>query len=274
MSDEKLVLCIKWGTMYGPEYVNVMYGMVSRNLSGPFLLICFTDDTNGIRSEVECLPLPELGVEVPAEAPGKWPKQALWAKDLFGLEGVALFLDLDSVIVDSINPYFEYGDADDVITARNWVKPWLKMAQTSVFRFKIGAHAYMLDQLREDPQLMVKYRFEQNYVSSCIQGGVKFWPGAWTQAFRHPLHGALAPALPARPETTQGHPYHYLSRKTQAADGRGGKVVRNRPGENPAGAFRVLPEKRRDFAQAESLQALPDAFALGRPTLETLTHGA
>lgn len=183
MSDEKLVLCIKWGTMYGPEYVNVMYGMVSRNLSGPFRLICFTDDSKGIRPEVECLPLPELGVEVPAEAPGKWPKQALWAKDLFGLEGVALFLDLDSVIVDSINPYFEYGDADDVITARNWVKPWLKMSQTSVFRFKIGAHAYMLDQLREDPQLMVKYRFEQNYVSSCIRGGVKFWPAAWTKHF-------------------------------------------------------------------------------------------
>jgi len=183
MPESKLVLCIKWGTMYRPEYVNVMYGMVARNLSGPFKLVCFTDDREGIRPEVECLPLPKLGVEVPAEAPGKWPKQALWAEDLFGLEGVALFLDLDSVIVGSLDPYFEYGEADEVITARNWVKPWLRMSQTSVFRFKIGAHAYMLENLREDPMLMVKYRYEQNYVSSCIRGGVRFWPHRWTKHF-------------------------------------------------------------------------------------------
>ena len=181
---EKLVLCIKWGDMYGPEYVNVMYGMVSRNLTGPFKLVCLTDDSDGIRQEVQCLPLPELGVEIPPEAPGKWPKQALWAKDLFGLEGVALFLDLDSIIVDSLDPYFEYGDENDVITARNWVKPLQRMSQTSVFRFKIGAHSYMLENLRKDPQLMVKYQFEQNYVSSCIEGGVKFWPAAWTKHFR------------------------------------------------------------------------------------------
>ena len=29
----KQVLCIKWGTRYGAEYVNRIYGMVSRNLT-------------------------------------------------------------------------------------------------------------------------------------------------------------------------------------------------------------------------------------------------
>ncbi len=180
---DKTVICMKWGTMYGPEYVNVMYCMLRRNITGDFRLVCFTDDQTGVRAEVECLPLPELGCDVPKEAPGKWPKQALWGKDLGGLEGVVLFIDLDSVIVDSLDPYFDYGDEDDVITARNWTKPWLRMSQTSVFRFKVGAHTYMLDQLRDDPQLMVKYRFEQNYVSANIRGGVKFWPSGWTKHF-------------------------------------------------------------------------------------------
>ena len=36
-----------------------------------------------------------------------------------------LFLDLDSVIVDNIDGYFEYGGDEDVITARNWIKPWV-----------------------------------------------------------------------------------------------------------------------------------------------------
>ena len=49
---------------------------------------------------------------------GKWPKQALWAKDLFGLGQLLLFLDLDSVIVDNMDGYFEYGTDEDVIAMR------------------------------------------------------------------------------------------------------------------------------------------------------------
>jgi len=175
---------MKWGTMYGPEYVNCLQGMISRNLSCPFKLFCMTDDTAGIDSVVECLPLPQLGFEVPPGAPGKWPKQALWSKDLFGLQGVALFLDLDSVIIGPIDDYFEFGRAEDVITARNWIKPWLRGAQTSVFRFTIGAHPYMLEDLQENPELCVTYQFEQNYVTHHLKGGVKFWPSAWTKHFR------------------------------------------------------------------------------------------
>ena len=203
MTDgEKQVLCMKWGTMYGPEYVNCLYGMVARNLRYPFRLFCMTDVSDGIRSEVECLPLPQLGFDVPPGAPGKWPKQALWNRDLFGLEGVALFLDLDSVIVDSIDCYFEYGQPGDVITARNWVKPWQRGAQTSVFRFPVGAHPYMLEDLQHDPQLCVKYQFEQNYVTHHLRGGVRFWPAAWTKHFRRhcmgqwPMRYLRPPRLP------------------------------------------------------------------------------
>ncbi len=63
----KQVICIKWGTVYGPEYVNILWAMCRRNLTGEFTLICFTDDTTGIRSEVKCLPLPSLGCEIPKD---------------------------------------------------------------------------------------------------------------------------------------------------------------------------------------------------------------
>ena len=41
------------------------------------------------------------------EAPGKWPKQALWSRELFGLDGVVLFLDLDSVITGNLGKPIE-----------------------------------------------------------------------------------------------------------------------------------------------------------------------
>lgn len=181
----KQVICIKWGTFYGPEYVNILYGMVARNITGAFRVYCFTDNAKGVRPEVTCLPLPELGCEIPPDIPGKWRKQALWGRDLFGIKGAVLFIDLDSIIVGNIDDYFTLGNPADVIAARNWLKPWKKMAQTSVFRIEVGTHAYMLENLRADPEgIARKYKWEQAYVSKCVRGGFKTWPASWTRHFR------------------------------------------------------------------------------------------
>ncbi len=45
------VICMKWGTLYGPHYVNRLYGMTIRHLSLPFRFVCFTDDTSSLRQE-------------------------------------------------------------------------------------------------------------------------------------------------------------------------------------------------------------------------------
>ena len=98
----KQIVCVKWGRGYGPEYVNRLYGMASRHVTPPFRFVCLTDDRSGIRSEVECFDLPELGVPHPERTMGKWRKQVLWGASVPGLEVVARFVDFDSVIVDSI----------------------------------------------------------------------------------------------------------------------------------------------------------------------------
>lgn len=191
----KQVVCVKWGQGYGADYVNRLYGMVSRHLARPFRVVCLTDDRRGIRPEVECFDLPALGCEHPQRTKGKWRKQVLWGREVPGLDGVALFIDLDSVIVDSLDPYFEFGAPDDVILARNWTRPLERQGQTSVFRFKVGAQPYLLDDFRADPQgIADRYRFEQHYVTAAVKGGIKFWPEAWTRHFR--LH--CLPAFPLR----------------------------------------------------------------------------
>ena len=195
---------MKWGSLYGPHYVNILYGMLARNVTGPFALYCFTDDTSGVRREVQCLPLPELGCEIPPDVPGKWPKQALWGRELCGLEGVALFLDLDLVIVANIDGFFELGEQDDVIVARNPLGALGRGAQTSIFRFRIGGHAHLLENLRADPErISRKYRMEQNYVGASLGRTLKFWPRRWTRHFRRHCLGRVptrylrAPIQPA-----------------------------------------------------------------------------
>jgi hypothetical protein len=188
----KQIFCIKWGTSYGAKDVNILYAMVARNITGDFTLHCFTDNPERIRPEVKCHPLPSLGCEIPPDVPGKWPKIALWGSELFGLQGVALFIDLDSVIVDNIDCYFEYGAPTDVITARNWLNLLSRSAQTSVFRFTIGSHSYMLENLQADAATISrKYQYEQNYVTHNVRSGVKFWPEKWTCHFRVHCLGSL-----------------------------------------------------------------------------------
>ena len=68
----KQIICIKWGTKYGADYVNKLYGMVSRNITPPFRFVCFTDNTDGILPEVECQDLPPSDIVMPTNTLCKW----------------------------------------------------------------------------------------------------------------------------------------------------------------------------------------------------------
>ncbi len=192
-SVNRQVLCFKWGTKYDPEYVNRLFGMVDRNLQDAFTLHCFTDDKSGIRSEVVCHELPDLNCDLPTGVPGMWRKVAIWQANLAGIEGVALYIDLDSVIVDDLTPFFEFGAETDVVLARNWLKPLSNLGQTTLFRFKVGAQTYLLENFQKNPQAIAEhYRFEQHYVTRSVRGGVKFWPNDWVKHYRvHCLPGYI-----------------------------------------------------------------------------------
>jgi hypothetical protein len=217
----KQIICVKWGQKFGPEYVNRLYGMVSRNISGPFRLVCLTDDARGLRREVDAYPLPELGCAAPQRSIGKWRKLVLWGAELpqlTGLAGPVLFIDLDSVIVDNIDGYFSFGEPDDVILARNWAKPLRRLGQTSVFRFPAGRYPQILANFRADPQGVAdRCRFEQHYITEAVPGGIKLWPEAWTRHFR--LH--CLPPFPLR---------YFMQAKLPA----GAKIVTFPGGPNPS----------------------------------------
>jgi len=182
---KQYVFCIKWGTLYGAEYVNRLYSMIDRNLTVDYEFVCFTDNTDGLYDNIKTYPLPPLGVDHPKNVPGKWTKTALWQADLFGLKGVALFVDLDTVIVDNIDCFFEHGDPQDVVVTRNWLKPAQKLGQTTLFRYPIGGNAKVYNDFQLDPQNIAdKYQFEQHYVTAQMGKELKFWPKTWVKHYR------------------------------------------------------------------------------------------
>ncbi len=179
------IICMKWGTRYGPEYVNRLYGMVARHLSVPFQLVCFTDDAGGIDERVSIRDLPAL--DLPAEAPERgWNKLTTLQAGLGGLQGEALFLDLDVVIVDRIDDFFTYPAEFAIIPDARLRRRMI--GNSSVYRFKIGKYDDILQRFRRDfAQIRRQFRNEQAYLSAEIRkrGELSFWPDAWCPSFKH-----------------------------------------------------------------------------------------
>jgi hypothetical protein len=149
--------------------------------------------------------LPPLDIEkMPVKTKGIWPKARLWGPKLGNLSGPVLFLDLDLVIVGSLDSFFEAGGPDDVMIARNQTTPFERLGQTSLFRFPVGKLVPLLEKFRADPQGVAdKYQFEQRFVTRNAPGGVKFFPRRWVLHFKQdcrwpiPLNYFLVPRLPS-----------------------------------------------------------------------------
>lgn len=93
------ILCLKWGTKYGPEYVNRLYAGIKRNTTVQFKFWCFTEDPTGIRSEVNILPLPYAD-----RLDSWWNKLNLFSPDIPFIPGTQIFyIDLDTLIVGNID---------------------------------------------------------------------------------------------------------------------------------------------------------------------------
>jgi hypothetical protein len=197
---KQTVICMKWGDRYGPDYVNRLYSMVRRHTKRPTRLVCYTDDATGLAAGVETFPLPHI-VLPPAKAWLPWRKLSLWQKDLQGVTGEALFLDLDVVVTGNLDAFFDY-EPGRFCVARNWTQPHAGIGNTSIFRFPAGGHTYLYDRImNECERVMETHRNEQIFISREITD-MKFWPGAWCLSFKSslvpawPLNFFVVPSLP------------------------------------------------------------------------------
>lgn len=208
------IICMKWGKKYGPEYVNKLHGMISRNLTVPFILTCFTDDNSGVNPEIIIKPLPSL--DLPKDTPERgWNKLSTLQENLGGLSGDVLFLDLDVVIVSNIDDLFTYPASFAIIKDTK-----LKRSVTgnsSVYRFKIGEHSDILENFQNDFELVKKeHRNEQAYLSAEVYKKKKlsYWPAEWCPSFKYhcikpwPFSYFMTPVIPLNSKIIifHGHP--------------------------------------------------------------------
>jgi hypothetical protein len=186
MTEIVNIVCLKWGSAYGPEYVNHLYNMVRRNVSLPFRFICLTEQSEGVSPEVEIFPLPEFE-EPPwqyAKVCPAWRKLALFEPGLAKMSGKVLFLDLDVVIVSNIDSFFSFTNQLAII--ENWYQPNRLIGQASAICFEAGQPAELLENYLNDPLKVLKaYRTEQAYITGHLGvGNFKYFPDEWCRSFK------------------------------------------------------------------------------------------
>lgn len=167
VQGELHVVCVKWGTKYGADYVNRLYRMVRRHLHRPFRFHCLTEDGSALLPEIEVLPLAtEQGLS------GWWYKLTLFKPEFFGLQGALLYLDLDVVITGDID--FLHDLPGDFLIIRNWSRK--PMWNSSIMRFRIGAHAGVWERFAADAEaIMARCNGDQEWIFECVPEA-QTWP--------------------------------------------------------------------------------------------------
>lgn len=175
------VICMKWGTKYTYKDVNVLRSMVKRHLTIPHRFVCLTEDREGIDKEIECFDLPPI--EVPKEKDvSPWRKLGMFSKTIGDLSGKALFLDLDIVILENIDCFFNFSNKFTII--ENWTQKGQGIGNSSVYCFTIGQHFDVLEHYNNNiKEVTTKYSNEQIYLSKKI-GDITYWPDSWCKSFK------------------------------------------------------------------------------------------
>ena len=141
------IVCMKWGSKYGPEYVNKLYKSIKKNTKKPTKLYCFTDNTKNIDLNITCRPLPKISLP-DAISHTPWRKMSLWQFPLYGLKGDVLFLDLDLVITGDLDRFFDFKPGRYCVI-ENWTQIGQNIGNTSCFRFPIGKYSFVFNKFQK-----------------------------------------------------------------------------------------------------------------------------
>ncbi|HAV12158.1 MAG TPA: hypothetical protein DCX06_01505 [Opitutae bacterium] len=186
------VICLKYGTRYPADYVNKLYSGVKRHLNRPFLFHCCTDDPTGLVPEVNVIPFPENpGIKT------SWPhvlvKLMLTQNGFGGISGPTLFLDVDLVIMDTIDPFFDYEPGRFCII-HNWVNRRKQIlglrpdvGNSSVFRYDAGPvsdtiYQTFLKEMHRAEDTSI-FNTEQAFMTYAMKNPV-WWPESWVRSYK------------------------------------------------------------------------------------------
>lgn len=165
-------LCLKWGNKYSVDYVNNLYSMVSRNYSHSFKFFCMTEDSSGIREEVNIIPL------LDQEHFGWWHKITFFHPELENyIQGRVITLDLDLVIVDNIDCFDtreDFAIIADYIPRNGY--------NSSIMNFGVGTMNHIYNKFK--PEYSSKYWGDQAWITLQTRTFASIYSREWVRSYK------------------------------------------------------------------------------------------
>lgn len=237
------VVCLKYGDRYSHEYVNHLYSMVKRNLSCEFNFYCMTENKSYIRKEVNILPLANIN-----SITGWWQKLTIFKSDFYSLKGTLLFIDLDMVILNNIDEFFNY-KLGDFCVVDNWFPKYpSRVISSCMMRLNIGSQQQIWNNfIKNKKEIMKKYSKtgDQEWIYHQAKS-YQLWPSNWILNYKKMNNCRLLPI-------DFGIPSKLISKFSKTLnlycdEPKNGKVLafQGKPDiheilENPSGKYRAAP---------------------------------
>ena len=224
------IMCIKWGTLFGPEYVNRLYSGVRRNLSRPVRFMCMTEHAEGLHPDIEVLDLPVEPYAEPMNAAlvvanrqGAMRKTSLFRPGLVpDLEGPVLGFDLDVVITGGLDEIHDLAPGT-VAMRHDW---------TEKRKGRPTGHGFLYEDLAAKPYEEVEEArgSEQRYTShkALDRSVFTYIPEPWVVSFKYdcnPFPGNYLHA-PRLPQDARVVCFHGRPKMTDALQGYTGSFIR------------------------------------------------
>lgn len=176
------ICCVNVGERYHDDYVNILYNSCKRFSNLNFNFYCFTDRKRKLYPEIITFDVPIKDLEY-----GWWYKLYALSYDKFYEEkNLNLYLDLDVVIINSIDKFFI--ESEYLYMIKDWI--WYdkeKIYNSSV----ISWNSCFIDLkniwnifIKEEKNILDDYHGDQEFLSCFFNKKIKGYNEFWCKSFK------------------------------------------------------------------------------------------
>jgi hypothetical protein len=178
-TDHLTVLCVRFGHRYGPEYVERLRNMVSRNLTLPYEFACLTDDRKLIEG-VRTIYQSSAGYNKLW-----WHKVHMFDPDL-DIKGRILYFDLDVVIHKNIDRLVT-NYQNEFLGIRDFNRkfhPSWRYLNSSVMSWTHSTQSHIYGDFTKDKSSAMRLQGDQDWIWKSAKDRITFWPDKWIQSYK------------------------------------------------------------------------------------------
>ena len=187
------IACVWVPPKYNMSYVETLYNSVKRNTTQSFNFYCLTTHPQEINNP-NIIPI-ALEKDTLFESDRKrwWYKSNLFNEHNW--EGQILYLDLDIVIIGSLDKFFEW-KVDKFRICQDFNRhsmPNYKISNSSVMAFNANSYTNFYNEFQEEKvENIRRHNGDQDWLTRILGESKSWWPKEWAMSYKwEVLNGGL-----------------------------------------------------------------------------------